>query len=45
MSVTERVWEFTVTAASWIIAFGALVFVVVFVAYDAIRTRRSKARR
>lgn len=45
MSLIERAWEFTVTAASWFIAIGALVFVVAFVAYDALRERRRKARR
>lgn len=45
MSVRERVWEFVVESLSWIVAFGALVFVVAYVVFDAIQTRRAKARR
>ena len=45
MSLRERSWEFTVETLSWLVAIGALVFVVVYVAFDAIQTRRAKTRR
>jgi len=44
MTWRDHTWEFTVSTLSWVIAIGALVFVVAFVAYDAIK-RRWKARR
>ena len=40
MTWREGVWEFTVTVLSWFIAIGALVFVLGYVAIDAIKTRR-----
>lgn len=45
MSLRERIWEFTVETLSWFVAIGALVFVVAYVVFDAIQTRRAKARR
>lgn len=40
MTWTEQAWEFTVIMLSWFIACGALVFVIAYVALDAIKTRR-----
>lgn len=40
MSWSEGVWEFTVNMLSWFIAVGALVFVIVYVALDAIKVHR-----
>lgn len=42
MTWGEGVWEFTVNTVSWFIAFGALVFVLGYVAFDAIQTRRKR---
>lgn len=42
----DHTWEFAVTAVSWIVAIGALGFVVVYVAFDAVKTAKTdKARR
>ena len=38
----ERTWEFTVNMLSWFIAIGALVFVLGYVAIDAIKTRHKR---
>jgi len=40
MTWRDHTWEFTVGAVSWIVAIGALVFVIAFLAYDALKTRR-----
>jgi len=40
MTWRGHTWEFVVSAISWIMAIGALGFVVVYVWFDAIRTRR-----
>ena len=45
VSWRDHVWEFTVGAISWLIAIGALAFVVAFIAYDALKDKRKKARR
>ena len=39
MTWSEGVWEFTVNMLSWFIAFGALVFVLGYVAFDALKAR------
>lgn len=44
MTLRDRTWEFAISAVSWIVAIGALVFVVAYLAYDAIKKRR-KVRR
>ncbi len=45
MTWRDHTWEFAVSTFSWIVAIGALAFVVMFVMYDAVKTRRRKARR
>lgn len=44
MTWRDHTWEFTVGALSWIVAIGAIVFVVGYVAFEAIRSRRSARR-
>jgi uncharacterized membrane protein YGL010W len=45
MTWRDHTWEFTVSALSWIVALGAIVFVLAFIAHDAYKTRRGTARR
>ena len=45
MTWRDYTWEFTVSALSWIVALGALVFVAAYVTHDAYMTRRRKVRR
>ena len=45
MTWRDHTWEFVISAFSWIVAIGALVFVVAFVVYDAHKTRRRRTRR
>lgn len=42
MTWRDHTWEFAVTALSWLVALGAVVFVIVFVLYDAAKTRKSR---
>ena len=42
MTWRDHSWEFAVTAFSWLVAVGALVFVIAFVLYDAAKTRKSR---
>lgn len=42
MTWRDQTWEFTVSAFSWVVALGALVFVVAYVAFDALQTRRRR---
>lgn len=42
MTWRDHTWEFAVSALSWLVAIGAIVFVATFVAYDAYKTRRQK---
>lgn len=44
MTWRDHTWEFTVTALSWFVAFGALGFVVLYVVYDAHKTRLRRRR-
>jgi len=44
MTWRDHTWEFVIIAFSWIVALGALVFVVAYVAFDAFKTRRGKAK-
>jgi hypothetical protein len=44
MSWREHIWEFAISALSWVVAVGALVFVVAFVAYDAAKTRHRRRK-
>ncbi len=45
MTWRDHTWEFVICAFSWIVAIGALLFVVAFVAHDAYKTRRQKKAR
>ena len=45
MTWREYTWEFVIGAVSWIVAIGALVFVVAYVAHDAFKARRQKKAR
>ena len=45
MTWRDHTWELVISACSWLVAIGALVFVAAYVAYDAYKTRRRKARR
>lgn len=45
MTWRGRTWEIVISAASWVIAIAALGGVIAFVAFNAIRPRRSKDRR
>ena len=45
MTWRGHTWEFVISTISWIVALGALVFVVAYVAFDAFKMRRRKARR
>lgn len=40
MTWSEGAWEFTVNMLSWFVAIGALVFVVAYVAFEALKARR-----
>ena len=40
MTWRDHTWEFTVSALSWLVAIGALVFVASFVAFEAFKNRR-----
>lgn len=42
MTWRDHTWEFTVTAFSWLVALGAVVFVIAFVLYDSAKTRKSR---
>lgn len=44
MTLRDHTWEFVISAVSWIVAIGALVFVAAYLAHDAIKRRR-KVRR
>ena len=44
MTWSDRTWEIFISAFSWIVALGALFFVVAYVAHDAYKTRRRKTR-
>lgn len=44
MTLRDHTWEFVISAFSWLVAIGALVFVVAFVAFDAVKTRRKERR-
>ena len=46
MTRRDHSWEFVISAFSWIVAISALVFVAVYVAFDAYKSRRrGKVRR
>jgi hypothetical protein len=45
MTWRDHTWEFVLSALSWLVVIGALVFVVAYLAYDAFKSRRRKARR
>ena len=45
MTWHDHTWEFVISTFSWILALGALFFVAAYVAHDAYKTRRRKARR
>jgi hypothetical protein len=45
MTWRDHTWEFVISAFSWIVAIGALVFVVAYVAHDTFKTRRRTRKR
>ena len=44
MTWRGHTWEFVISAFSWIVALGTLVFVAAYVAYDAYKTRSRRRR-
>lgn len=42
MSWHEHTWEFVVSALSWLVASLALVGVLAYITYDALRTRKRR---
>jgi len=44
MTWRDHTWEFAISALSWLIAIGALVFVASFVAFEAFKNRRRSRR-
>jgi hypothetical protein len=44
MTWREHTWEFVISAFSWIVAFGALAFVVAYFAFEAVKSRRKSRR-
>ena len=45
MTWRGHTWEFVISTISWIVALGALIFVVAYVTYDAYKTRRRTRKR
>ena len=45
MTLRAHTWELTVFALSWVMALGALAFVVAYLAHEAFKTRYRKERR
>jgi hypothetical protein len=44
MTWREHTWEFLLSAFSWIVAIGALAFVALFLACEAVKNRRKSRR-
>lgn len=40
----DNAWELMVSAVSWLVAIGAIAFVVAFVVFEAYRVRRACRR-